>query len=223
MTLGFLSLPGEIRNLIYEYLLVNDEPIDPIDHPVYPLWPQAARPTGLSPNVLSTHSVIHREGRDILYGRNKFDVSFFEAYSPPSPVTRFLDKIGRHNAARIRWIRIAFPALNWRNEGENIMTHEWNEFLEKIASCCTDLETVIMAECRLQNWQRFVDGHERFHTPAEFYANGIGAIDFYLRRISSLSKIIVEVHWGVRESELGMEMKNHGWILEDAPPDPCGN
>ncbi|KAI9790259.1 MAG: hypothetical protein M1816_005284 [Peltula sp. TS41687] len=73
----FLDLPPEIRNKIYELLLVSDEPITRLapsqpekmhwDHLYHPI-----RHPGLSTAILRVNKQIYAEASAVLYGANKF-------------------------------------------------------------------------------------------------------------------------------------------------------
>lgn len=127
MPVSFLSLPAELRNEIYIYLLVRREPIDPWnDHE-------------LVPNLLSTISIILHEARLLLYGHNRFDLTLWTLISD-----FFFDTIGLVNASHLQCIRIAFPGLL---DLENDISLEEDRLyvLEKIQSYCTNLKTLILA------------------------------------------------------------------------------
>lgn len=64
----FLDLSGEIRNKIYKYLLVLDEPIDLLGHG---LRTRSGR-INLTSQVLRANKQVYLEGRGILYSENKF-------------------------------------------------------------------------------------------------------------------------------------------------------
>lgn len=101
MPTSFLSLPAELRNEIYMYLLVCREPIDP--------WNGY---NGLVPNILSTNTKIIHEVRSLLYGENYFDFSGRRSLL----ISQFLDNIGFVNAFHILCIRIDFPRILGPND-----------------------------------------------------------------------------------------------------------
>lgn len=59
MLITFLSLPSELRNRIYELLLMGEEPIDS--------WP--GKPTCLL-DIFRVNNAIHREASSIFYAQN---------------------------------------------------------------------------------------------------------------------------------------------------------
>lgn len=116
MPLGFLDLPGEIRNQIYSNLYL---------HPgiIYPLNFITARRQGYQPNLfrnwhpqpalcfdlLLTCHQIHDEACDILYGRNTFRFISERENAPNdgySCVRHFMDTIGQDNRQRVRHVEM---------------------------------------------------------------------------------------------------------------------
>ncbi|KJY02003.1 hypothetical protein TI39_contig264g00007 [Zymoseptoria brevis] len=100
-TIGFLSLPPEIRNMVYGMVLCHDETIIFYKggygfHPAGRAHggPCGNKPLGakvLLPRLLYTNSAIHHEAATILYGENKFVVAMSEAVSED---LHFFNRIG---------------------------------------------------------------------------------------------------------------------------------
>ena len=65
MSTNFLSLPRELRDQIYEHLVVHREPIDP--------WVDYNRRYKLTPGLLRANETIHHEASLLLYTQNRFD------------------------------------------------------------------------------------------------------------------------------------------------------
>jgi hypothetical protein len=57
---GFLDLPGEMRNDIYRYVYLRSEPLNGIDDKIPGIW------------LLATSKQIHEEASSIFYGENTF-------------------------------------------------------------------------------------------------------------------------------------------------------
>lgn len=96
---SFASLPAELRNEIYHYTLVQDDPI---------LLPYAyEKAPFLEPNLLHTSAWIRAEAAPIFYGSNTF-----EAPSPPS-AHEFLCKQSAENIAMIKHFRPIDLVLPW--------------------------------------------------------------------------------------------------------------
>ncbi|KAE9982183.1 hypothetical protein EG328_011095 [Venturia inaequalis] len=95
---GFWKLPSELRNAVYEELLVTDCAFRLGHHGPYSHEPRRE----IFPNILRTCSAIHFEAIAILYGNNSFflgPVGFKPTYS-----ASFLTSIGPHNALLIRTV-----------------------------------------------------------------------------------------------------------------------
>jgi hypothetical protein len=127
MPANFFSLPGELRNKVYHYLLVRGEPIDPWygDHE-------------LALNLLCVNKTIQHEANSLLYAQNYFD---FTA-SNSERIARFLNRIGRNNASYIQYICIDFPNIRDLEDDINF-EDDSASILAKIQSDCTNLMTLI--------------------------------------------------------------------------------
>jgi hypothetical protein len=200
MPVTFLSLPAELRNEIYTYLLVRREPIDPWigDHE-------------LAPNLLSTNSTILHETRSLLYGHNRFDLTRLTWMS--ELVSQFFDTIGFVNASHLQCIRIDFPEL--RDLGDDISLEEDSlQVLEKIQSHCTNLKTLIMSSESTSTMENRLDS---FDSPT-ICAKALALVAAHFKKISSLQIIIVEVYEEGPSLDIRSKMESHGWILSVVEP-----
>ncbi|KUL83015.1 hypothetical protein ZTR_09323 [Talaromyces verruculosus] len=140
---SFLDLPGEIRNLIYDHLLVFEEPIVP--------W---ATEEALPVNLLYTNKTVHHEFGSLFYSRITFDFSTNGHDYDERPcigcltkeITSFLDQIG-DNARHIQSLKIDFPYIE-REEGES-WDDSWIsgysvEVVRKISTNCPGLKKMIL-------------------------------------------------------------------------------
>ncbi|TKA62916.1 hypothetical protein B0A49_12002 [Cryomyces minteri] len=106
---GFLSLPGELRNHIYRILFVDEYPFN------------ISKPDNFcrSGSLLSTCRQVYLEGRTVLYSENKFiferQIRTRAIYYQPQwievgfkDVRRFLTNIGPANIALIRDLSLCF-------------------------------------------------------------------------------------------------------------------
>jgi hypothetical protein len=75
----FLSLPPEIRNKIYRYLLTRSGPIRSPHRPR-----QYAIPTNLHPCILAANRQIHNEALRILYQENALEIYVSDAVYAPA-------------------------------------------------------------------------------------------------------------------------------------------
>ncbi|CAI6082748.1 unnamed protein product [Clonostachys chloroleuca] len=103
---GFFRIPCEIRDQIYEELLVHSGCIF-----LDVIWSRPAslgftfnnRLLPISPEILRLNRRTHEEATHILYGKNKFQVENVNNF------TRFLGDIGPANSALLRHLIIPFP------------------------------------------------------------------------------------------------------------------
>lgn len=198
--MSFLSLPAELRNEIYIYLLVRTEPIDPGhgDHE-------------LVPNLLSTNSAILHEATSLLYGHNRFDLTLSTWNSELT--SQFFDTIGFVNSSHLRCIRIDFPGL--RDLEEDISLEEDSlHILEKIQSHCTNLKTLIVASESTSIMENRLDSLD---SPT-ICAKALALVAARFKTISSLQEIIVEVYEERPSSDIRRKMESHGWILNVVEP-----
>lgn len=97
MSSDFFSLPRELRDRIYELVLLHQELIDP--------WVDYDRRQKLTPELLQVNRAIHREASLLLYAQNYFGFTM----GTSEDVASFLRQIGRNNADHIRHICVGFP------------------------------------------------------------------------------------------------------------------
>lgn len=193
--MSFLRLPGELRNTIYEFILLHPEPIDPCfdcDSQVF---------VGL----FRASKTVHREASLIFYGRNRFDFGGCD----PEKLASFLRQIGPRNAGSIRHIVIDFPEFRYLDPGDIALDEESIRTLRNISSSCTSLGTLTTSlhsthsmECRLDNLE-----HHKLATEA------LHLVDTQLRAIPSLPEIILEVSEDAPSDHLRNNMESYGWIL----------
>ncbi|KAH8767724.1 hypothetical protein F5882DRAFT_509874 [Hyaloscypha sp. PMI_1271] len=86
------TIPIEVRNHIYEYLLVNPDLCSPAIFPASAYHEQIDR-YYLSPSILGTCRQINDEATPILYERNTFIVGFNRGCCPYSPISRIEGEI----------------------------------------------------------------------------------------------------------------------------------
>lgn len=93
-----LDLPGEIRNQIYELVLIQHIPVA-----VYACCARLQDP----PAITQTSRQLRSETLSLFYQRNRFQ---FEIFSPeePNTFTPWVNSIGPHNARSLRSVQIAF-------------------------------------------------------------------------------------------------------------------
>jgi hypothetical protein len=193
-----MSLPPELRNEIYKFLLVCEEPIDPW---VGGYW--------LTPNLLATNTTILHEARSILYGHNHFELIAWN----PEFIPQFLDIIGFVNASHVQCIHVGFPRLRYLEDDVSLEDDSLH-ILENIKSHCTNLKTLIISSQSMNIIERQLD---LVDSPT-ICAKAFALVDARFKAISSLQEIIVEVHSEGPSSDIRNKMKSHGWIFRVVEP-----
>ncbi|ESZ92954.1 hypothetical protein SBOR_6673 [Sclerotinia borealis F-4128] len=195
MPTNFLSLPRELRNSIYELLLVFEESIRMNNH----LTPQKLQ--DFTPGLLRANKIIHSEASFILYAQNRFTL-----YDSSES---FFEKIGRNNASSILYICIDFPRFDYRILHGTTLRDPSSQLLAKIQSDCTNiqtlqtsLETTVEMEHRFAKFDNFNIG-----------AGALALADAHFRGIASLQDIIVEVYKEGPSALIRKEMESHGWTI----------
>lgn len=197
MPVSFLSLPAELRNEIYSYLLIRREPINPWngDHELHP-------------NILFTNTAILHEARALLYGHNCFDLTWEHGH-----ISEFLDAIGFINASHLQCIRINFPTLGDLEDEVNLEEGSLH-VLEKIQSQCTNIKKLITDSESTNTMEVQLD---LFDSPT-ICARALAMIAARFGAISSLQEIVVEVYEEGPSSDIRREMESHGWVLKVVEP-----
>ena len=203
----FLSLPAELRNEVYKYLLVTAAPIEPFSH-----WHST---NGLAPNILCTNSTILHEARPFLYGKNHFNLAT-GGYGRVDAIN-FIDTIGFLNASYILSIRINFPDFECidydmeydDDDPEFGIGPDSLGLLDRIVSHCTSLRSITATTEHLKCIDKTCGNAER-----QAFIDGLPQVDFYLKEITSLQEIHIEVHEDAPASDWQGAMKSYGWILD---------
>jgi hypothetical protein len=169
---NFLSLPRELRNQIYAYVLVDQDYIA-LETWYYPRPP-------LFPRLLRTNKTIHGEATELLYTHNRFSFTMCHPELLPS----FLDRIGPDNSKHIRHIRIDFPWLCDLYLGEVTLSDESIRTLEKLKSCCANLRTLTTSRSSTNIMELRLDTLDNPKVVTE----ALKLVDIRLRAISSLQE-----------------------------------
>jgi hypothetical protein len=198
MPTNFLSLPSELRNKIYEQLVVDHEPIDPrFGHNLQ---------YKLTPGLLRANKIIHREASSLLYAQNRFDFTV----SISEDVASFLEQIGRNNATYIQHIYIRFPQFFYLDLHDVTLEDDSLRILAKIQSDCTNLSTLTTSLGSTNSIELRLD--ELDHP--KIVSEALALVDARFRAISSLREIIVEVYENGPSGHIRREMKRHGWTID---------
>lgn len=215
MPTGFLRLPGEIRNEIYKYLVVQEDPI------VFGSSATSARIgwkvefpdlQKLDANILYVNKTIHYEVSSLLYSLNCFN---FISYGQSGRGYEGLFQIiGYKNASYIQHLGVVFPCIDDSKDG-GIIRQGFIPMLELIKKICTNLHTI---ELEIDDPSEYLPGH--FPDCPRYLAEGYVLIDTRLRKIQSLRKILVVTnHPHLMASSIKTEMNSLGWVVtgEDGP------
>ncbi|KAJ5107833.1 hypothetical protein N7456_004508 [Penicillium angulare] len=197
MPFNFLSLSGELRNEIYENLILSSEPINP--------WSGKKE---LVTNILLANRQVLDEARSLLYGKNCFELVVWK----PDLVPSFLDAIGSVNASYIRFIRIEFPAF-YDLKDEVSLEKTSVDILEKIQKHCTNLRSITIGALTTYLVEIRLD---QVDNPA-IYGKALALIATRLNAIKSLQKVVVEVYEEAPSLDIRKEMESHGWQLKVVP------
>ncbi|KAF2864922.1 hypothetical protein BDV95DRAFT_600118 [Massariosphaeria phaeospora] len=195
MPTSFLSLSSELRNKIYELVLLHEQPIGPYlenyeEH---------------TPGLFRTNKLVHREASSLFYAQNRFVVCGRDA----EEVVSFLDQIGGINAAYIRHIWVSFPGFVDLKPEIITMEEKAECILAKIQSECphlhtltTDLHSTAIVEAKL----------DRLDNPI-IVDEALKLVDTRFRAIPSLQHIIVMLYLDEPDNYVREQMKNRGWTL----------
>ncbi|KAJ8058339.1 hypothetical protein OCU04_012531 [Sclerotinia nivalis] len=229
--LNFFDLIIEIRLKIYQELLVVAKPISfntsfgtgYSGH----FDADAKESVGPSLQLLRVNKQIYLEATPILYLNNTFELSHVEESLTPTIIrnetpVQFLTQIGNRNASFIRHLGIYFPWFKTCKEGKIRLERE---ILELIAAKCTDLITIKML--LWDNYRTDYLKHQKSlqHEYVEIEnisAELLNLVDTELKKISSLTEIIVDDHiwkeWQRPEinDKLTKMMLDCGWKVQVA-------
>ncbi|KAI1747517.1 hypothetical protein F4782DRAFT_521003 [Xylaria castorea] len=197
--LSFLNLSSELRNEIYELILLHQEPINP--------WPSGCfrQTQQLTPGLLRANKAVHREASSLFYGKNCFDLSD----PTPEQVVYFLEHIGSSDAAHIRHVIIDFPVFLCLDPGHVTLVEGSASILTTIQSRCTNLSSLKTPPYSTNTIEARLDHLDNHKVTTEAFQ----LVDAHFRAISSLQEIILEVDEDGPSDNIRETMKSHGWIL----------
>ena len=205
MSTNFLSLPSELRNIIYEQLLVLQEPIVCPTRPWSWHSPLRALHPELHPELLLANKTVHREASSLLYAQNHFDLSMCTS----EHVVSFLDQIGRHNASHIRLICIDFPDFRDLGQPNVALKDDSVRILAKIQSDCTNLSTLTTSLDSTNAMELKLDALDSPRIAGE----ALALVDARFRAILSLEEVVVEVYEDGPSVDIRRKMEGYGWTI----------
>lgn len=201
MPTNFLSLPSELRNNIYEQLLVLQEPIACPTQP----WSRQPQLQALTPGLLRTNKTVQLEASSIFYAQNRFDFTECAA----EDITSFLGQIGRINANYILYIYIDFPIVHYQDLHDITLEDDSVRILAKIQSDCTKLSTLTTSLYSTNTMEVKLDALDN----PKIVVEALALVDTHFRAISSLQEIIVEAYEDGPSDHIRREMQSLGWTI----------
>jgi hypothetical protein len=114
--ISFLSLPREIRDMIYRHAFVSRAPIRPRPHCSSPFTFIGSLPRqklSMLSGICLVNKQIEKETAEVLYGLNTFH------FSSPREITYFEERIGERKRNLVRAIDIYTTLRDWRENGDN--------------------------------------------------------------------------------------------------------
>lgn len=208
----FFGLPAEIRNEIYNILLVIKGSIYleriPASGPMQVCAgdPEWASSTGL----LRVSRQMHHEAAPIAYGRNTFVVSP-DQYDA---LRHFLTRLGPLNASLLRTLIIDFPVLA-RSSGQRRLRDSDVRGIQLLQQTCTGLKRLGL-EIHLENAELL--DRTGSAADADMFLEYLPQVDAQLQGIPSLEEIRVQSDWNVYSSVVEAMHDRYGWITDDVGP-----
>jgi len=203
-TLNFLGLPRELRDQIYELVLLHEEPIDP--------WAGFFSRQKLTPGLFRVNKAIHNETISLFYTWNSFDFTT----GHPENITSFLEQIGQSNADFIRHIYVDFPKLFLENDcialdEDSIST------LATLQSNCEYLRTLTLPQVCSTSLAPLNTDPQAVGiiaaTDPETITEAVELVNTHIRSISSLQDIIIELYEDSPSDHIRGEMERLGWKI----------
>ena len=195
---NFLSLPRELRDQIYELVLLQQERIGP-----WSPWINDDQRQNLTSELLQVSKTIHREASSLFYGRNCFDLSV----GTSEDVASFLGQIGQTNAEYIRYICVSFPEFLSLEPGAVTLEHDSAGILANLKSGCVNLSKLITSVSSKNAMELSLDALDNSKVTGE----ALALVNTHFRAILSLQEIIVEVYEDGLSDHARRVMKSHGW------------
>lgn len=194
MSSNFFSLPRELRDQIYEQVLLYHDPIDP--------W---GPPQPLNLGLLHVNKTIYHEASPLFYAQNRFN---FHSCTPER-VALFLEQIGPKNADLIRYIYVRFPEFLRLDPGEVTLKDDSVRILANIQSGCANWSTL-----RTSLYKTNGIGHSRDAVDnPKVVAEALKLVNTHFRAISSVQEIIVEAYEDSMSDDTPSIMESQGWTL----------
>jgi len=205
-----LTIPVEIRLLVYDYLLVSRDRwagFKVIETSLSKRIP--CEPRSLHPAILLTCKQIHNEASPILYSENEWYIG------KPPPYLKIFDHIGPTHMKQIKTMRISVET-----DDPTIRSETWISFLNTLVREATGLRNLHLIRYVTQNLDTEEEVHG--HGPKER-----GNIEFVraLGTIQGLQTMVLEGYYGQRwpgylEDKMGVFVQTRpGYRWNGSPQD----
>jgi hypothetical protein len=207
MPFGFLSLPRELRDQIYELALWHQKSTK--------FWSPSS--DLLTPGLFRVNKAIHYEVTSLFYSHTCFRFTQRAAEN----VSDFLGLIGRNNADCIRHICVGFPKFNYQEPGNFLdfsvtLKDTSVGILTNIQSGCANLSTLT-----LHKGGSATRDLENYALEEPWVITGVlKLINPFFRAMSSLQWIIIDLAVNDLYGRTDLnnlilkEMESQGWIKE---------
>lgn len=197
MTANFLSLSSELRNKIYELLLLHPHTVNPRDHYL--------RPDTFSPGLFLASKIVHIEATSFFYAQNCFDLTSYD----PKDLQLFLNQIGRNNANCIRHVLMNFPGFQCLDLDNVTLETESIHILATLQSDCANLNKITTSLDSTDNMELKLDALDH----PNIIRQALTLMNARFRAISSLHEIVVEVYRDGPSDHIRKDMEMHGWTI----------
>ncbi|CAG8983244.1 hypothetical protein HYALB_00002680 [Hymenoscyphus albidus] len=219
----FIEMPLEIKNRIFEQLLLFELPIDMVMRWGKPIGygSNATMSSELSFPVLSLNKQINLEASTFLYQRNEFK---FATDCNTYTITPFLRNIGEQNAGFIHRICITYPAFE---------CNEYSGFDEsygialpiggssagtvKVDDMSAQAFRVIAWRCpnlKFLTMTRSGTRESRHRGSSQLDIKAVLAVNEHLKHFPKETKIVVDVQLGPEDSQVKRTMRSCGWMIK---------
>jgi hypothetical protein len=195
----FLRLPVELRNMIYSYLLILKDPIDPMSERI------PHQKSKVHAQIISTNTQIYHEARAVLYSQNCFVFIIWSIVWTDA----FFDEIGSENASYIRSVLVDFRDVC--RFGRKVALKQPSALsLDRIQRNCTRLKTIVV--------EAFVLNLVPLWKDPQVTIMALSIMDARFRAFPTLREIIVEVYdYNPVSVDIRRQIESLGWRFNVRP------
>ncbi|KAI8712870.1 hypothetical protein NCS52_01386400 [Fusarium sp. LHS14.1] len=209
---GFMDLPGLVREGIYKHVLT-------IKHPVYLFQDFGRRVEAFAPDkpkqwiaLLYTNRQISSEAKAVLYGNNNFHL-MDNPEKHGALLQSFLGSIGSSNANSLSYLCLGFPvAEKAQGQADGVAIRQDSlQSLSLVREQCLGINTLEMQMCK-ENSRLLVGAREE---DAQLVRDVLLRVDAQLQAISSVKKIVIRLSIKGVPSLVVDAMQNLAWVVLD--------